>query len=121
MQSVLRPFLASLLAASAALAETGAVLLPDGFDGAYAPDGAVCEGLSVITIAEGVMVGAEFAISVTDLIEDPVNPRKVEATLLNSGGGAEWTDSAVLELSEDGTRLTFDYPDGSQVVWLRCA
>jgi hypothetical protein len=112
--------LAALLAAAApSLAEDG-IILPPGFDGLYAPEGLPCEGSPRIAVKDGVMVGEEFAITVTDLIEDPVNPRKVEATLLNQGGGGEWEDSAVLTLADDGQSLMFDYPDGTRNIWQRC-
>ncbi len=58
------------------------------------------------------MLVMDGAMSVTDLIEDPVNPRKVEATLEISAGGGEWTESAVMTLAEDGQSLRFDYPTG---------
>ena len=111
---------AFMFAATAALPEVSAVELPLGFDGRYAPEGVACEGLAVITVEKGVMIGGEFAITVTDLIEDPVDPRKVEATLFNEGGGGEWTDSAVLTLSEDEQNLRFDYAEGGTAVWTRC-
>jgi hypothetical protein len=79
-----------------------------------------CDNLGRVEIGNGVMVGAEFAITVTDIIEFPGEPNKVEATLLNEAGGGSWTDSAVLTLAEDGRTLRFDYPDGSVAVWSRC-
>jgi hypothetical protein len=97
-----------------------AVALPTGFDGVYATEGLACDNLGRVDIKDGVMVGAEFAITVTDLIEFPGEPNKVEATLLNQGGGGEWTDSAVITLAEDGQSLRFDYPDGSVATWTRC-
>ena len=111
--------LALVLTAAHARAER-AVLLPTGFDGVYAAEGMSCDGLGRIDVKDGVMVGAEFAISVTDLVEFPGEPNKVEATLLNEGGGGEWTDSAVITLADDGQELRFDYPDGSVAVWSRC-
>lgn len=110
--------LAMTLAASAAGAE--GVALPLGFDGDYVPDGAPCDPRNAISVNDGSMVGAEFAITVTDLIEDPVEPNRVEASLLHSAGGEEWIESAVIILSEDGRELTFEYPDGQSMVWLRC-
>lgn len=110
--------LAATLAANAAFAD--AVALPLGFDGDYVPDGAPCDLPNAISVKDGTMVGAEFSISVTDLIEDPTNPRRVEATLLHEAGGEEWTGSAVLTLSDDERELNFDYPDGGSTVWLRC-
>jgi hypothetical protein len=101
-------------------AEVRAMLLPPGFDGGYAPEGESCDGMGRIEVKDGVMVGAEFAISVVDLIEDPVDPRRISAGLWNEGGGGAWEDSAVIALSADGQRLTFDYGDGAPVVWLRC-
>lgn len=103
-----------------ALAETASVLLPTGFDGSYAPEGLACAGSPRIVVKDGVMVGDEFSITVTDLVEDPVNPRKVEATLLNSGGGGEWEDSAVLTLTDDDASLVFAYPDGTRTIWAKC-
>ncbi|MGL4234945.1 hypothetical protein [Tabrizicola sp.] len=96
---------AAVVAASGAFAEVAAVELPRGFDGRYAPEGVTCGDALVITVEKGVMIGGDGAMTVTDLIEDPVNPRKVEATLLNEGGGGEWMDSAVLTLAEDGKSL----------------
>lgn len=101
-----------------ALAE--GVILPTGFDGDYVPDGAPCTAQHAISVTEGVMVGPEFAITVTDLIEHPTDPRQVDATLLNEAGGGEWVDSATLRLSDDGQELSFAYPDGNEVIWLRC-
>jgi hypothetical protein len=109
----------ALAASTPALAEEG-ILLPPGFDGTYAPEGMACEGLARIEVKDGVMVGGEFAITVTDIVEHPTDPRKVEASLLNSAGGEEWVDSAALTLTEDGQSLRFDYPDGGSVVWVRC-
>lgn len=90
------------------------------FNGTYAPEGMTCDGLGRIEVTDGVMVGAEFAIQITDLIEFPGEAKKVEATLLNQGGGGEWVDSAVLTLATDGQSLRLDYPDGSTVLWNRC-
>jgi|GEM_PF-4711508 len=113
----LAPVLAVL--AVPALAEDGVSLGP-GFDGAWATDGMTCDDLGRVEIGEGVMVGAEFAITVTDIVEFPGEPNRVEATLLNEAGGGSWTDSAVLTLSDDGQELRFAYPDGSVAVWSRC-
>ncbi len=107
-----------LLAASPLCAE--GILLPPGFDGLYAPEGMACTGFSAISVEAGVMTGSEFAITVTDLVEFPGEPNRVEATMLNEGGGGDWEDSAILTLSADGTTLRFDYPDGTSVVWSRC-
>lgn len=109
----------ALLTPCVALAQEG-LALPTGFDGSYATEGMACEGPGRVEIKDGVMVGAEFAITVTDLIAFPGEPNKVEATLLNEGGGGSWTDSAVLTLSGDGQALRFDYPDGTVTVWTRC-
>lgn len=116
---MIRIALALALSAAAAQAEE-AVALPMGFDGTYATEGSACDGLGRVEVREGVMVGAEFAITVTDLIEFPGEPNKVEATLLNEGGGGSWTDSAVITLAEGGQELRFAYPDGSVAVWTRC-
>lgn len=108
-----------LLAPLAAVA--GDVVSPgQDFNGIYAPEGMTCDGLGRIEVTDGVMVGAEFAISITDFIEFPGEPNRVEATLLNQGGGGDWVDSAILTLSEDGRSLRFDYPDGSTAAWNRC-
>ena len=96
------------------------IILPPGFDGDYVPDGAPCTPQHAISVKDGVMVGPEFAITVTDLIEHPTDPRQVDATLLNKAGGGEWVDGAILRLSEDGQELTFLYPDGTETIWLRC-
>jgi hypothetical protein len=106
------------LSATAALAEE-AVSLPTGFDGDYVPDGAPCTPEHAISVKDGVMLGPEFQITVTDIIEHPTDPRQVEATLFNEAGGGEWTDGAVIRLSDDGRELIFDYPEGS-TSWLRC-
>lgn len=109
------------LALSAAAAQAGdAVALPTGFDGVYATEGLDCDNLGRVEVKDGVMVGAEFAITVTDLIEFPGEPNKVEASVLNQGGAGEWTDSAVIALSADGQELRFVYSDGSEAVWSRC-
>lgn len=102
----------------AALAQ--GISLPIGFDGVYAPMGHGCGDAGRITVKDGVMTGLDGAMTVTDLIEDPVNPRKVEASLMISGGGAEWEDSAVITLDETGKALRFDHADGSVSVWTRC-
>ncbi|WP_374427061.1 hypothetical protein [Tabrizicola sp.] len=114
---MIRIALALALSATAAQAE-GSVALPSGFDGVYATEGLGCDDLGRVEVGGGVMVGAEFAITVTDLIEFPGEPNKVEATLLNEGGGGSWTDSAVITLAED--ELRFEYPDGSVATWTRC-
>jgi hypothetical protein len=110
--------LAALLP-SAALAQRTIDLGP-AFNGTYAPEGMACEGLALIEVQGGTMVGAEFAISITDIIEFPGEANRIEASLLNQGGGGEWEDSAILTLAEDGQSLRFDYPDGSRVIWTRC-
>ena len=71
----------------------------------------------------GVVIAAVLLgehITVTDIIEFPGDPNKVEASLLNEAGGGSWMDSAVLTLADDGRTLRFDYPDGSVAVWNRC-
>jgi hypothetical protein len=114
-----QPLAVLVLSAAPALAGD-AVALPTGFDGVYATEGLACDNLGRVEVKDGVMVGAEFAITVTDLIEFPGEPNRVEATLLNQGGGGEWTDSAIITLSEHGHSLRFDYPDGSTALWSRC-
>lgn len=109
----------SLSSATAVRAED-AVTLPMGFDGVYTTEGLACDGLGRVEVRDGVMLGAEFAITVTDLVEFPGAPNKVEATLVNDAGGGQWTDSAVMTVAEDGQTLRFDYPDGSVAVWTRC-
>jgi hypothetical protein len=96
------------------------VILPPGFDGDYVPDGAPCTPENAISVKDGVMIGPEFSITVTDLIEHPTDPRQVVATLFNEAGGGEWTDGATLRLSAGGQELSFAYPDGSETIWLRC-
>lgn len=117
-----RPCLAFALFLLAPLAAAAGDVVSPGadFNGTYAPEGLTCDGPGRIRVTDGVMVGAEFAISITDLIEFPGEPNKVEATLLNQGGGGEWVDSAILTLAEDGRSPRFDYPDGSTLVWNRC-
>jgi hypothetical protein len=109
------------LSAPAALAEEG-VTLPPGFDGLYAPEGMPCAGSGRITVENGVFIFMDGALTVTDLIESPGEANKVEATMLGSGGGGEWTESAVITLSETdlGTALVLDYPDGNRSIWDRC-
>lgn len=108
-----------LMCPLAALAGDAVSPGPD-FNCTFAPEVMPCDELGRIEVAEGVMVGAEFAIIITDLIELPGEANKVEATLLNQGGGGEWTEWAVLTLAKGGQALRFDYPDGSTVVWARC-
>jgi hypothetical protein len=96
------------------------VALPTGFDGLYVPDGETCGSASQITVKDGNFIMMDGAMTVTDLIEDPVNPRRVDASLALSGGGADWTDSAVITLADDGQSLHFAYADGTEVVWARC-
>ena len=96
-----------------------AVALPDGFDGTYAVEGMTCRNaIGRVSLSDGVMVGAEFAITVTDLVEFPGEPDRISATLWNEGGGGAWEDSAEIVRLTDG--LQFTYPDGSRVVWPRC-
>lgn len=116
---MIRLALAALVLTAASAQAEDAVLLPPGFDGVYATEGLGCADLGRVEVKDGVMMGAEFAITVTDLIEFPGEPNKVEATLLNDAGGGVWTDSAVITLAEDGS-LQFSYPDGSVAVWRRC-
>lgn len=116
--ALFRPvFVVALIAAGPVLAEEGVSPGP-GVDGSYAPEGMACDGLGRIEVSGGSIVGAEFAITITDIVELPGEPNKVEVSLLNQGGGGEWVDSAMLTISEDA--LQFDYPDGSVVVWNRC-
>jgi hypothetical protein len=117
---MIRLVLVTLALSAAAAQAQDAVTLPTGFDGVYATEGLACDNLGRVEVKDGVMVGAEFAITVTDLIEFAGEPNKVEATLLNQGGGGEWTDSAVITLAGDGKSLRFDYPDGSVAIWNRC-
>ncbi|HLQ20469.1 MAG TPA: hypothetical protein VK146_15955 [Tabrizicola sp.] len=117
---MIRLALVTLALTAAAAQAQDAVALPTGFDGVYATEGLACDNLGRVEVKDGVMLGAEFAITVTDLIEFAGAPNKVEATLLNQGGGGEWTDSAVITLAGDGQSLRFDYPDGSVATWTRC-
>jgi hypothetical protein len=108
-----------LCALTAAAQAQDGVALPTGFDGTYAVEGMTCEDdLGRVTVTDGVMVGAEFAITVTELVEYPGEPDRILASLLNQGGGGEWDDSAELLRQESG--LQFTYPDGSRVLWSRC-
>lgn len=116
---MIRPALAALVLTAASARAEDAVLLPTGFDGVYGAEGLGCDDLGRVEVKDGVMMGAEFAITVTDLIEFPGEPNKVEASLLNDAGGGEWTDSAVITLAADGS-LQFTYADGSVAVWSRC-
>lgn len=90
---MIRPFaptlgIAAMLATAIPSLAGEGIILPLGFDRFYAPEGLPCTGLPRIAVKDGVVVGVEFSITVTDLAEDPANPRKVEATLWNSAGGA---------------------------------
>lgn len=110
-----------LLIWAPSVAAAEGIALPQGFDGSYAVEGAACDGPGRVEVAQGVMVGAEFAITVTDLIEMAGKANVVEASLLNEAGGGTWQDSAVLTLATDGQSLRFDYADGTVVEWTRCA
>jgi hypothetical protein len=112
--------LSLLLSAPMSLAE--AISLPPGFDGLYAAEGMPCSTEGRIRVEAGSFIHMDGALSVTDLIEFPGDPNKVEVTLLGSGGGGEWTESAVLTLSvgERDTALVWDYPDGTRNIWTRC-
>lgn len=109
------------LSVTAALAE-GGVALPTGFDGTYAAEGLPCGTGEPITVKDGTMSGMEWGMTVTDLIEYPNDRDTVEATLLVSGGGDEWVESAVIRRESDGQGqvLVFDYPDGTRTIWTRC-
>lgn len=114
----IRPLtLIALVAAWPVLAEEGVSPGP-GVDGVYAPDGMTCDSLGRIEVSGGSIVGAEFAITITDILELPGEPNTVEVSLLNQAGGGEWTESARLTIADQS--LQFDYPDGSVVVWNRC-
>ncbi len=108
------------LFAPAALAQ--GVTLPPGFDGLYAPEGMPCSAVGRIRVEDGSFIHMDGALTVTDLIEFPGEPNKVEVSLLGSGGGGEWTESAVLTLSitDRDTVLVWDYPDGTRNIWTRC-
>jgi hypothetical protein len=73
-------------------------------------------------VENGSFIHMDGALTVTDLIEFPGEPNKVEVTMLGSGGGGEWTESAVITLSvtDYDTSLVLDYPDGNRSIWLRC-
>ena len=109
------------LTVPAALAREG-VALPPGFDGMYAPEGMPCSVEGRIRVENGSFIHMDGALTVTDLIEFPGEPNKVEVTLLGSGGGGEWTESAVVTLSvgERDTALVWDYADGTRNIWTRC-
>ena len=109
------------LSATAALAGDG-VALPTGFDGTYASEGMPCGTGEPITVKDGTLFGMEWGMSVTDLIEYPNDPDRVEASLLVSGGGEEWVESAVIRRESDGQGqvLVLDYPDGNRSIWTLC-
>jgi hypothetical protein len=113
--------LSLVLSAPAALAQ--GVTLPTGFDGLYAPEGMPCSVESRIRVEDGSFIHMDGALTVTDLIEFPGDPNKVEVSLLGSGGGGEWTESAILTLSitDRDTALVWDYPDGTRNIWTRCS
>jgi hypothetical protein len=113
--------LAIALSAGPALSEPG-VALPTGFDGLYAYEGMPCSDDRRIRVEDGTLIFLDGALTVTDLIEFPGAPNKVEVTMLASGGGGEWTEAAVLTLNvgDMGTALVVDYPDGSRSIWQRC-
>ena len=109
------------LSATAALAE-GGVALPTGFDGIYAAEGMPCGTGEPITVKDGTIFGMEWGMTVTDLIESPADPDRVEASLLVSGGGEEWVESVVIRRESDGQGqvLVLDYPDGNRSIWTLC-
>lgn len=94
------------------------ISLPEGFDGSYAPAGEACAGATMITVADGTMM--DGAMTVTDLIEDPVNPNRVDTQIEISAGGETVIDAATITLSDDRQRLDFVYADGSVITWNRC-
>ena len=116
-----RFILALLVTPCAALAQDG-VALPTGFDGIYASEGMPCGAGARITVADGTIFGADWGMTVTDLVEYPGKPNTVEATLAVSGGGEDWEESAVISLESggEGPALVLDYPDGSRLIWKRC-
>ena len=109
------------LSATAALAGDG-VALPTGFDGTYASEGMPCGTGESITVKDGTIFGTEWGMTITDLIEFSNDPDKVEASLLVSGGGEEWEESAVIRRESDGQGqvLVLDYPDGNRSIWTLC-
>lgn len=109
------------LSATAALAE-GGVALPTGFDGVYASEGMPCGVGERITVKDGTIFGMEWGMTVTDLIEFPGEPDRVEVSLLVSGGGEEWVESAMIRRESDGQGqvLVLDYPDGNRTIWTLC-
>lgn len=113
--------LAILLCTAPARAEEG-VALPAGFDGIYSGEGVPCGAGERITVKDGTIFGAEWGMTITDLIEFPGEPDRVEASLLVSGGGGEWEDSAMIRRESDGQGqvLVLDYPDGSRTIWKLC-
>ncbi len=98
------------------------VTLPPDFQGLYAPEGMPCSTEGRIRVEGGSFIHMDGALTVTDLIEFPGDPNKVEVSLLGNGGGGEWTESAVLTLSvtDRDTALVWDYPDGTRNIWTRC-
>lgn len=117
-------FALAALTLSAAVAQAGEVSLPAGFEGLYATEGMPCGGdlATRITVEGSSFIFMDAAMTVTDLIEFPGEPDKVELSLLVSGGGGEWTESAVMTLASDGAgqALVVDYPDGNRSIWERC-
>lgn len=111
------------LALSAPMAFADGVALPTGFDGLYAPEGLPCLGTPRIAVGDGMMRGDDWVMTVTDLIEFPGDPNKVEASLAVSFDGRDTTESVVITLSGsgEGAALVFDYPDGTRNIWARCA
>ena len=119
----MRAFALALFAASAtsALAEEG-VARPTGFAGIYAAEGLPCGAGQPITVKDGTLYGMEWGMTVTDLIEFPNDPDRVEASLLVSAGGEEWAESVVIRRESDGQGqvLVLDYPDGNRSIWTLC-
>lgn len=112
--------LLTLLCLAAGPALAGGVSMPPQFDGTYAPEGVPCDSALVLQVAGDTILGGDGAMEVTDLIEVPGDPNTVEVSLIVSGGGGSWAESAVMTLAGDGQSLRLVYPDGGEVTWARC-
>ena len=110
------------LSAPAGLAEDRGVALPTGFDGLYAPEGLPCHGIGRISLRDGVFQGDGWTWTVTDVIEMPGEPDKVDVALKTSRIGERWTEAVVITRSTDGQGpvLVFDYANGTRNIWKRC-
>ena len=116
---MLRLPLVLLLSSAMPLLAEG-VALPEGFAGLYAPEGIACGSDLTIRVEGGAMIGGDGAMVVSDLIELPGTPKRVDVTLIVSGGGEDWTEQAVITRAEDGQSLHLRFADGMENRWTRC-